>query len=637
MNQRQKELLHRLLQGDTWTIQALADELQASERTIRNDLVKIEALLTAEQYQFTLAKKPGVGLSFESPQKAQILKDLILQETDIYGTAERRDLLLFHLLMATQPMTLTDLAELLFVNRQMIREDLSALQIPLFQQGLTITIKPKTGVFLEGSEGAKRELLAQTLKKLQQEQQPTLLTDFFSPREMKVIQLVVNSFEANHGFRQQTDFNSIMIHLFFMVARLRKHATIQLGESEWQLIRHSKALDYARELAQQLSLELGLRFPEDEIGYLALRVAAFYTPQDTQTSYLHEADRHINEMITALITEVHLIMDYDLSADERLQENLRMHLNATFTRIASGFHISNPLKDEILKNYTQLFLIVQSIAEEFKEPSWQIPDEEIAYLTVHLQGAIERLQEQQTGHYRTVIVCNYGIGVSAFIEAKIKRLFPTIETLALLAVDEFPYFPETEQLDFVLSTVPLTTELPVFEISPLFESTDQQKLNAYLATSHEKATRHFDISQFTNPFLVQTQLPLTGQAEVLQAMVANVRKKNYVTDKYLVTVLAREAKASTRVGSLIALPHGDPTEIKHSFLAIATLAQPVDWGYGQVQFLVLIGLQKDALGNEEVKKFFSLIHYLVEDQTALTAVLGERNPLDLLKRLSTYH
>ncbi len=51
---------------------------------------------------------------------------------------------------------------------------------------------------------------------------------------------------------------------------------------------------------------------------------------------------------------------------------------------------------------------------------------------------------------------------------------------------------------------------------------------------------------------------------------------------------------------------------------------------------VLIGIKKSDLGNPEMKKFFSLVHHLVENQTALFDVLKEQNSLELLNKLSHY-
>lgn len=640
MNERQTAILEQLLTGQTMTTKSLSQTNHVSERTIRNDLTKITTSLTEAGYPFELAKKPGVGIQFHSPVVAKITQ-AFLQSTQVYEGDYRRKLLLFRLLMASEATTLSDLAAELFVNKQIIRDDLAWANQQLAPENLTVTVKPKIGVFVTGSEGHKRDLLARLLKDLTTTQKNgDFLSNFFSPRDLQITTQLVANFEERYQLpnRGQPD-NSIVIHLLFMITRIKNKGTITLSQEEWQLIQYSKAYHYAQELTEQLTEKIGLRFPADEIGYLALRIASFYSANAaTDDPYSQQVSQQVTEIITDLIANVQQTMGYDLSGDPILKDNLRLHLNATFTRITSGFHIANPLKAEILKNYTQLFLIVQSITEEFAEDkNWQIPEEEIAYLTVHLQGAIERLKEQKSLGYRTVIICNFGIGVSAFIEAKLTRLFPDVEVIGLLSLAEVPAF-DFQQVDFVLTTVDLPALTPpTLTISPLFEKVDQNKIAHFLQQNQTQGDlKTIDINQFTNPFLVQVHLTAKNQQEVLASMCQNLQKKGYIRPDYFESVLKREAKSSTHVGSLIALPHGDPAGIKHSFIAIATLPQPLSWGHAHVQLVILLGLQKDLLGNQETKKLFSLIHYLVETPTALKDVLQATEPLEVLHKLSDY-
>jgi activator of the mannose operon (transcriptional antiterminator) len=641
LNTRQKTLFRTLLEGRKATIQEFAEENHVSPRTVRNDLSKIEMELNESGFVFSFVKKPGVGIWFESPEKAEISHTFFLQpDAEIYEQEERRSLLLFMLLITTAPRTLDELAEEVYTSKQVIREDLSFLAELLSHHQLALVIKPKIGIFVEGEEREKRELLSQTVKERMDLQNQPMLRDFFPAEQLRLLTELVDEFEVQHQLPNNGQvFNSIVIHLLFMIIRVKEEASIQLSPEEWHFIRHSHAHQLAKELSEELTLKLGLHFSEDEVGYLALRIAAFYGASETQKEFLQETTQHIEAIINALITDVHQIMGYDLSENQTLRENLRLHLKATFTRIASGFHIINPLKEQIMKNYTQLFLIIQTISEEYADnKKWYIPEEEVAYLTVHLQGAIERMNEEPKQQLKTVIVCNFGIGVSSFIEAKLARAYPQIKVIGLLGLEEAENSALVPQADFILATIPIECEeTPVIEISPLFEMKDQSVLSHYLRKNPMKEKlKTFDIHQYTNPFLTQVHLKAETQKEVLEKMVENVKNKGLVTEKYFETVLLRENKGSTRIGKSIALPHGDMNEINHSFIAIATLEKPVLWYTDEVQMIILLGLKKKELGNPETKKFFSMIHYLIENQEAFQHVIKEKDKLNVLKLLSYY-
>ncbi|EPI00204.1 PRD domain protein [Enterococcus faecalis 13-SD-W-01] len=641
LNTRQKTLFRSLLEGRKATIQELAEENHVSPRTIRNDLGKIEMELNESGFSFSFVKKPGVGIWFESPEKAEISRTFLLQPgTEIYAQEERRSLLLFMLLINTKPCTLDDLAENVYTSKQVIREDLTFIAELLSHHKLSLVIKPKIGIFVEGEEREKRELLSQTVKERMELKNQPLLRDFFPAQQLRFLSELVEEFEVQHQLPNNGQvFNSIVIHLLFMIIRVKEHASIQLSPEEWHFIRHSHAHGLAKELAEKLTTKLSLRFSEDEVGYLALRIAAFYGASETQKEFLQETTQHIEAIIRALITDVHQIMGYDLSENQTLRENLRLHLKATFTRIASGFHIINPLKEQIMKNYTQLFLIVQTISEEYADnKKWYIPEEEVAYLTVHLQGAIERMNEEPKQQLKTVIICNFGIGVSSFIEAKLARAYPQIKVIGLLGLDEARDSALIQQADFILATAPIEFEkTPVILISPLFEMKDQSTLSHYLRKNPvQEKIKKFDIHQYTNPFLIHVHLKAETQKEVLEKMVRNAENKGLVTSSYLETVLVRENKGSTRIGKSIALPHGDMNEIRHSFISIATLEKPVLWYTDEVQMVILLGLKKQELGNPETKKFFSMIHYLIENQEVFQKVIKEKDKLNVLKLLSHY-
>ena len=117
-------------------------------------------------------------------------------------------------------------------------------------------------------------------------------------------------------------------------------------------------------------------------------------------------------IVDRLIDNVENILQHSFQGDRILRENLIQHLTSSFARIRSGFHIKNPLKDQIKKTYLHLFLIIQTILDEFVEQyGFRFPEEELAYLTVHFQAALERKKDKDA-RYRVALISNHGIGVN---------------------------------------------------------------------------------------------------------------------------------------------------------------------------------------------------------------------------------
>ena len=91
---------------------------------------------------------------------------------------------------------------------------------------------------------------------------------------------------------------------------------------------------------------------------------------------------------------------------------------------------------------------------------------------------------------------------------------------------------------------------------------------------------------------VEVGLRAATQAEVLDALVSRVADAPEVRDaeRLRADVAAREARMSTGVGDGLALPHARTSAVTGTVAALATLAEPLDWGAldGEPVTLVLL-------------------------------------------------
>src|SRR5690625_6612106 len=94
---------------------------------------------------------------------------------------------------------------------------------------------------------------------------------------------------------------------------------------------------------------------------------------------LEEANIDIAYDAKQLINYVSRELNIDLSDTERLLNDLVAHLKPTMYRLQQHMPIKNPLTDEIVKDYQEIFEVIQvGVKEDF--PEFHIPKEEIAYL-----------------------------------------------------------------------------------------------------------------------------------------------------------------------------------------------------------------------------------------------------------------
>ena len=91
---------------------------------------------------------------------------------------------------------------------------------------------------------------------------------------------------------------------------------------------------------------------------------------------------------------------------------------------------------------------------------------------------------------------------------------------------------------------------------------------------------------------VEVGLRAATKAEAIDALVARLAGVDGVedADRLGADVAAREARMSTGVGDGLALPHARTPAVARTVAALATLAEPVDWGAldGQPVGIVLL-------------------------------------------------
>lgn len=639
MNQRQKKILSLLCSSTEFqTVQNIATTFSISTRTVQTDLKVIEECMENSKYQLLMDRKKGLGIRIDGNQseKHQFLSDFEIETVGVDDSDSQDKLLIFYLLIAKKTYSLDELSEMLFTNRRQITKLLEDIQVMLSSFKLLLISKPKVGTFIQGEERKKREQLARILKDLgDREINQLALQDFFSQEKLTVIQhMTAKSFDEE-SIAYLPEFSSIDIHLYFMLERMREHQGIKLSQSERDEVKNTRAQKISSTIFAKLSEVYPVSFSPDEIDYLALRILS---------ALRLEADNHlqndkISDISEQLVDKIGQLLDVNLTDDHVLLDNLKEHLSSTYLRMNHGFTIANPLTKEVLGTYTQLFVMIQMILEElFENDSFYIYQEEIAYLTIHFQAAIERQKKKKVLKYKTLLICEYTRAMAIFLEAKLQHEIPELEIIESSNASSENF--NLEDYDLIISTVQPKYQpaIPLIEISPMISDADLKRIKQYTMEHSPKSqlNKSLDISKMTNPFLVFPNVNFASEVELLTYMGEQLLRHDYVKEGFVESVLNREERSSTRVAPLIAMPHGNPSLVNSSVISICTLKTPINWhGEGlPVQLVILLSLKKEDLKNQNFRKVFSMIHYLGKHPMELSNILKQTQSLELIRLFS---
>lgn len=634
MNARQKDILLILLTkpGQHLLVQDIAEKLKCSEKTVRNDLKIIEDFL-AKNSSASIIKKPGRGVLIEinDEEKAHLFNQLLHErEKGQEGSDEQRNLkIAFQLLMNIHPITIQELASQYYINKLIIKKDLDKIQEWLRPFQLTIVSKQKIGIYIEGAEKDKRMALVHLLQlNRSNEDQNRVTLDRFSPHEISLVKKELLQLQNKYAiyFTDET-IERLIIHVLIIISRtkMKQHVSIEEGISI-----PDQQLNMSKDWLDKLSAAFAVHFPKEETSYLAKQISGG-TLRQRQAVPILQNDL-LETFIPKMIQRISELTMIDFTSDQDLKDGLKVHLYSTLNRLHYGLDVENPMLHEIKKMYTYMFDMLLFVLQEMNEAfNLRIPEEEAAYLTLYFQASVERRQRQQTDVKKVVIVCHMGMGTSQLLRTRIERKFSSIHIVGCIAKVELKDFLLRNDIDFIISTIPLTeTDVPSIVVSPLLQQVEERRLETYIHQLGNSENESI-LLDYTEASIVKLQLDFEHRYEVIEYL-ANVLYEHGIVEKeYAHQAILREKISPTSIGSGMAIPHGHPSFLKKSAIAIGTLKQPIEWGAEKVSLVFLLALRNDE--SEKTKKLFQAISQLSEQPDIIATLIKETDPTNFLKSL----
>ncbi|WP_053217863.1 BglG family transcription antiterminator [Virgibacillus senegalensis] len=652
MNDRQHELLRFLLtRNDNYIqVETLAKHFQCSEKTIRNDLKRLDRFLV-DYSQGRLDKKPGLGIyiKIEGPDKSRLFDQLqsLKPMDERKSDGDRRMEMAYELLTSTKPITTGALADKYFLNKAAIRKDLDKIREWLSKMNITVISKQKVGHIVQGKEKNIRLALSELTRLGSQEPMPIaeFMKTKFADADIRLIKKELDELQVRHQLSFTDDtFDRLTIHVLVMIKRVKTRQPIGISAKEKQMLQDKEELRWAVEFLEKIADVFAVRFPEDEIYYLAFHILGAKLryqilpgnhPDSTWISQVPLMNDLVNKL-TARMAEVTMI---DFTDDDQLKEGLILHLSSTVNRITYGLPVKNPMLQDIKQMYPYMFDMVIYILEDINEQfDFSLPEEEAAYLTIHFQTSIERLRNQQVNRLRAIVVCHMGVGVSQLLRTKLEGKFPEVEVIDSVAKYNVKQYLADHPVDFIVSTVPVEeTDIPAIQISPLMEAHEMDKLASFIGQlqsgSGQKqaiTSSGSHLAELMDYSLVSLQLEREHRYEVIELLANQLFEQGIVDKKYAHRAINREQLSDTNIGAGIAIPHGSPDLIKSPAIAVATLQEPLEWGEGKVSLVFMLAVPND---HPNVREIFKELSDLTEQPGKVERLIKETDKQQFISRL----
>jgi activator of the mannose operon (transcriptional antiterminator) len=632
MEERKKRLLLSLLEATKFvTTEQFADELGVSEKTIRTDLKWLDQWLKPFE-SVRLIRQPGMGILIEAPhhKRQEILKALSKHEgshsqPNPFDPHTRKTLILKTLLESDRYVTTGQLADQFYVSKATISHDLDDVEKYLTPFCLQLIRKPNCGLKVEGDERGRRTALAKLADEKPQGLSPGQRNDYDETLITDVIRILERSLDF--PFTDEA-VSRLAAHLAIAVKRIKTGKIVRLSDEELQDLKQRNEYQLAVRLAEAIEKKLAIHIPQAEIGYIALHLLGakiHYTASEGSESLEHtlaKLDPETLGIANKLISKVEELVQLPLSADQELWVGLAIHMHAALHRIRHRLRLTNPILDEIKRTYRYMFetlvFSVNSIADEFGET---IPEDEIGYLALHFQAALERFKgkQKQSEIMKALLVCTTGVGTSQLLAAKIKRFFPDLHLLDTVSSQGLKKAVAEHRPDLLISTVPLKNPLvPTVCVTPLFTEQDRAILETELKrfADQESDQRCCPILRtLLKPELIRLDVDARDPNQVIKLLADELQKQGYVRQGYAESALAREQLSSTYIGGGVSIPHGLTDYIQKSAVAVARLKHPIHWTGNHV-FLIFMPAVKWS-EKEKAERMFVELAELVENPPLL--------------------
>lgn len=514
-------LLIMLEEGQVIPVKELALRIGVSKRTVQRELEYIGSSL--KEYHITFESKTGTGvwLSGSDEDKKQLLEELRGEDNyDVSNREERRKRLILEILKDKGLKKLFYYSSQFQVSEATVSADLEAIEGWLNAQQLTVSRKPGSGIEINGTEESYRRAIrtfieenidTQMIRESYEigESRKETNTSYGGMNQIlkdDVLKRVADCIAGMSDKRvltlTESSYVGLVLHISIAMSRILKNEIIEQKESWSKNLQKDDDYELAGKIVRKLEEEFGTEIPEIETAYICLHIKGAkhqsieWNGQKTIEVERRELMDLINEMINAFDSE----NAFALKQDNEFIQGLLAHLQPTFIRLIHDMKISNPVLEDIKKNYPEIFEKSKRAAAVLEK--WigkPVPETEVGFLTIHF-GAAQVRMEGQKENIRQVsvgIICASGIGISRLMLSKLDKIFKDRIRMETYGQNDItPYI--ASKVDFFISSIAMKQlDADVILVNPLLDHDDIEKIRQKIFRYERIPQKEHEENRFT--------------------------------------------------------------------------------------------------------------------------------------------
>ncbi|MEI0540242.1 BglG family transcription antiterminator [Brachyspira pulli] len=599
-----KEILSILSANSYITAERLAKELNVSEKTIR---IKIHELNNElEKTGIKIVSKPRYGYILLCDDNKDI--KAINFNSNMVNDFEYRVKYIFEYLINNDEYIKSDtLSEALDISKTTLTNTLKLIEDNIKYYNIKIERRPNYGIKLIGTEFDIRNCIIDYYLKQQ-------IDDEIYKNKL-IENVIINFIKDNDIKLSEINLENFIQYISVSAERIKNNRVINSYNEDVLKDIKDEELELAKKLAAILEKEIGIKFNDTEVIFIAIHMASkslLISSDNPNFIIQNKLDNIVHEMLDLVFNNLKI----DLRNNLNLRLLLNHHMIPFDIRIRYNVLQKNPMLCDIKSNYGLAYLIASEANTVLKSYyKKEIPDDEIGYLALLFQIALEENNDHKS-KINILIVCGSGKTTSKLLMYKYKKEFgeyiDNIYITDLIMLKDFDF----SKINYIFSTVPIAFKVPVpiVQIGLFLETNDIINVKNALELS-----KNDFLHDYYNEDLFSLNIQGSTRDEIIKNICIDIKKYIDIPDNFYDSVMKREYLSETDFGNLVAIPHPFDILTDKTFVYVAVLDKPIVWYKNNVQVVFLISISNNK--DDNLKKFYQYtVDFLLNENTVMKLI-----------------
>lgn len=517
LEKSQKEFLMLLLENENpQSIQLIQDQLDISRRTVYYIVNKINDVFYDLRME-PINNKRGQGYYLTSNQK-KVVDSILHSDGTLQNLSpdERVHYLICWMMYPKANIHIENIMELFDISRNSVFNDLKDLKSEIEKYDVSLYFDIKNGYMINGQVFSKRALLLYCLKILLKKIHYKSI-EFLDVSEVETFYSRLQQISLKMH-NEYDDYNLLaiacLLNIVHYVDEKFDFSILELRDLE-----KTEELHMIDKYFQDLNVHERLYLT---IHLLGSKAGSVIRLDDSQR------DIQLFELALHLVDLFERQTSCDISEKNELVNSLYMHFKLSMYYYQLSIQISNTLLEDVKENYGNLYQMIKNLCESMDDEfPFILTDSEISYITMHFGGHLKQVQGKFYALIRVLIVCPSGISTSTLLKREVEDLYANVTVIAATAAENIAQYKEN--IDFIVSTIDLDTDIPWIKVNVILTKDDKSKIASMMSLNMQ--TYKLNKDNFSGLFsIIQKYVDPTQMKNLKKDVYDYFREGNLIVD-----------------------------------------------------------------------------------------------------------